>query len=69
MPRIRHRPRRPDQQLDFFVASQQPTPNPVPGWNALPDQARQAATGLMTRLLIAHAGGAAGQPGSGDDER
>lgn len=68
MPRTRRRPRRPDQQLDFFVVSPQPTSNPLPGWSALPDQARQAVTELMTRLLVAHAGGAA-RSGSGSDER
>ena len=69
MPRTRRRPRRPDQQLDFLMVSPQPTSNPLPGWSVLPDQARQAVTELMTRLLIAHAGGAAGHPGNGDDER
>lgn len=69
VPRIRHRPRRPDQQLDFFVASQQPTPCPVSGWNALPDQARQEVTVLMIRLLVAHAGGVVVQRERGDDER
>jgi hypothetical protein len=42
---------------------------PVPGWNDLPEQTRQAVTGLMSRLLVAHAGGAAPQPGSDGDER
>lgn len=68
MPRIRRRPPGPDQQLDFFVASLQPTPYPAPVWSDLPDQAQQVVTGLMTRLLIAHAGGA-GRLGSDGDER
>jgi len=42
---------------------------PVPEWNDLPEQTRQAVTGLMSRLSIAHAGGAAPQPGSVGDER
>jgi hypothetical protein len=42
---------------------------PVPGWNDLPEQTRQAVTGLISRLLVAHVGGTALQPGSDGDER
>jgi hypothetical protein len=44
-------------------------PGTTPGWNTLPDQTRQALTGLMTRMLVAHAGGAAPESGSDGDER
>ena len=59
----------PDHQLDLFQANQASASISAPGWSALPDQTRQAVTGLMTRLLIAHAGGAASQLGSDGDER
>jgi hypothetical protein len=45
----------------------------TPGWSALPDQTRRTLAGLLTRLLIAHAGGAGqelDEPREGDsDER
>lgn len=70
MHRPRHRPRTSDRQLDFFLQASLPLPpSPAPGWSTLPDQTRHAVTGLMTRLLIAHAGGAAPKPGSDGDER
>jgi hypothetical protein len=37
----------------------------APCWATLPEPTRRALTALMTRLLIAHAGGAAGEPGGG----
>jgi len=69
MHRPRYRPRSPDHQLDLFPSSQASTLLPVPGWNDLPEQTRQAGTGLISRLLVAHAGGTALQPGSDGDER
>ena len=69
MHRLPHRPRALDRQLDLFPPPQASTLIPAPGWSALPEQTRQAVTGLMTRLLVAHAGGAAPQPGSDGDER
>ena len=69
MHRARCRPRRPDHQLDLFPSSQASTLIPALGWNDLPEQTRQAVTGLMSRLLVAHAGGAVPQPGSDGDER
>jgi hypothetical protein len=58
-------PRPPKRQLDLFAGS----PPPTPAWSALPDQAQQTLTGLMTRLLLAHAGGAKSEPRSDRDER
>jgi hypothetical protein len=69
MHRRHRRSRTPDRQLDLFPGSPPPTPGSAPGWSGLPEQTRRAVTGLMTRLLIAHAGGAAHEPGSDTDER
>ena len=65
----RRRPRTPNRQLDLFLCNPPPTPGTTSGWNTLPDQTRQALTGLMTRLLVAPAGGAAPELGSDGDER
>ena len=69
MHRLPQRPRALDRQLDLFPPPQASTLIPAPGWNDLPEQTRQAVTGLMSRLLVAHAGAAAPQPGSDSDER
>ena len=69
MHRLSQRPRALDRQLDLFPPPQASTLIAAPGWSALPEQTRQAVTGLMSRLLVAHAGGAAPQPGSDGDER
>jgi hypothetical protein len=69
MHRPPQRPRALDRQLDLFPPPQASTLIPAPGWSALPEQTRQAVTGLMSRLLVAHAGGAAPRPGSDGDER
>ena len=63
------RPRTPDRQLDLFAQSPPPTPGSAPGWSALPEQTRHAVTGLMIRLLIAHATDEMHEPGSDADER
>ena len=64
-----HRPRSWERQPDLFPARQLPMPHAVPGWDGLPEQARRAVTTLMTRLLVAHAGGTAPKAGDGADER
>jgi hypothetical protein len=69
MHRLPRRHRTLDRQLDLFPPPRTSTPLPAPGWDALPDRTRQAVTGLMTRLLIAHAGGMIVEPGSDGDER
>ena len=63
------RPRTPERQPDLFQTNQPPAPDMAPGWSALPDRTRHVLTGLMTRLLIAHASGAAPASGSDADER
>lgn len=68
-PSRRHRTLDRQLDLDLFPPPQASVSIPAPGWSALPDQTRQAVTGLMTRLLIAHAGGAVVEPGSDGDER
>jgi hypothetical protein len=67
MQRLRHRLRAPQRQLELLPANRPSTPDAASTWEALPDRTRQVLTGLMTRLLIAHASGAA--PGGDADER
>ena len=66
MPRPSRRQSSP--QLELFPER---TPRPAPGaptWTMLPEPTRQALTGLVTRMLIAHAGTEAFAPeGDGDD--
>lgn len=73
MPRQRRRNRGPYRQLDLCLASPPAAPDAAPGWSTLPDPTQQALTSLLTRLLIAHAGGTAPELGAhpeGDaDER
>ena len=70
MHRHRHRPRRRERHPELFpAAAQPPMPHAVPGWDGLPEQARRAVTTLMTRLLVAHAGGTALKAKDGADER
>ncbi len=64
-----YRPRTPEQQPDLFPTQQPSAAYAAPGWNSLPDQARQAVTALMLRLLLAHAGGTVRETGSDADER
>lgn len=68
MQRLRRRLRAPQRQLELLPADT-PAPDAAPAWEALPDRTRQALTGLMARLLLAHAGGAAPAPGGDADER
>ncbi len=52
MPR---QPRRSSPQLELFEKDAPPVPPGTPLWTALPDKTRHALTGLVTRMLIAHA--------------
>ena len=57
MQRPRRRPSRSCHQLDLGLASL-PAPLAVaPAWCALPQPTQWTVTELLTRLLIAHAGG------------
>jgi hypothetical protein len=62
-------PRRPSTpQLDLFANGARPPRPAVPTWPMLPDQTRRTLTGLVTRLLIAHAGAGPVEPTDhGDD--
>ena len=48
-------PRRSSLQLELFEKDASPLPPGTPLWTALPDKTRHALTGLVTRMLIAHA--------------
>jgi hypothetical protein len=57
MQRPCRRPRRPHRQLDLALAltSLPVTPATPPAWSALPEPTQRTLTGLLTRLLVAHA--------------
>ena len=61
------RRRLPNPQLELF-ADGTALPPSAPCWTTLPEPTRRTLSALMTRLLIAHASGAAGEPGGGSDE-
>jgi hypothetical protein len=66
----RHRrTRTPDRQLDLLDQRPSSAPGATPGWGSLPPDARRTLTGLMTRLLVEHAGGGLPDRRSGADER
>jgi hypothetical protein len=69
----RRRTRRPHRQLDLALTSGSPTPTAPPVWGVLPEPTQRTLTDLLTRLLVAHAGGVAPEQGvraGGDaDER
>jgi hypothetical protein len=69
MHRSRHRPRTPDRQTDLFLTNHLVPLDSAPGWDALPDQTRHVVTGLMVRLLLAHAIGETAESGGDGDER
>jgi hypothetical protein len=64
----RRRPQTQDHQPDLFAASAPSTRRGAPGWSTLPHQTRSAVTGLVTRLLIEHAGGETRKQRSDADE-
>ncbi len=66
MPRPSHRP--PNLQLELFPEKTPLPPPGAPSWSMLPEPTRRALTGLVTRMLIAHAGAEAPAPGDGDDD-
>ena len=56
MQQVRRRPRPPLHQLDLCLLSPLPELDGAERWKALPDQTRKTLAGLLTLLLIAHAG-------------
>ena len=71
-PRPCRRPRLAVRQLDLCLANEPPAAI-APQWNTLPEPIRQTVTGLVARLLIAHASdgavGVHGSPEGSSDER
>jgi hypothetical protein len=67
--RHRRRTRTPDRQLDLLDPRPSSAPGATPGWGSLPPDTRRTLTGLMTRLLVEHAGGGSPDRRSGADER
>ena len=66
MPRPLRRP--PSPQLELFPERTPLPPPGAPSWSTLPEPTRRALTGLVTRMLIAHARPAAVAPEGGDDD-
>jgi hypothetical protein len=54
LPLPHRRPRRPHRQLDLPLAASM-TPDAAPRWCSLPDATRHTLTGLLARLMVAHA--------------
>lgn len=66
--RRRHRTKCPDRQLELFAPNLPARPATTPGWTALPEETRRVVEGLMARLLVDHAKGAASElPEAADD--
>lgn len=66
MPRPPRRP--PHPQLELFGERASRPLSGTPTWTTLPDQTRRVLTGLVARMLIAHAGAVTLEPeGDGDD--
>jgi hypothetical protein len=59
--RRQHQHRLAQRQLDLPVVSQPASLGQNPQWSALPDQTQRTLSGLLTGLLIAHAGGGCDQ--------
>jgi hypothetical protein len=69
---MEHRRRRRTQtlnrQLDFLDPKPPPARGATPQWSSLPQPTRCALTGLVTRLLVDHAGGETRDRGSCADD-
>ena len=48
-------------QLELFPKTQSTAATPIPSWQSLPDDTRQALTRLMARLMVEHAGATDGE--------
>ena len=57
-----------DRQLDFLDPNPPSARAVPPQWSSLPQQTRCALTGLVTRLLVDHAGGEPRDPRSSADD-
>ena len=66
MPRPLRRP--PNPQPELFPERTPLPPPGAPSWSTLPEPTRRALTGLVTRMLIAHAGAEAVASEGGDDD-
>ena len=73
MQRPPRRPRRSHPQLELGLTGGPATPTTPPAWDALPEPAQRTLRSLLSRLLVAHAGGLVPEQGAragGDaDER
>jgi len=58
----------PDRQLNLFDPNPPSARSSTPGWRSLPLPTQQTLTGLVTRLLVDHAGGEARDPRSAADD-
>ena len=56
------------RQPDLFDPTPRLARGVTPSWGSLPQQTRRTLTGLVTRLLVDHAGGGACDPRSNADE-
>ena len=50
-------------QLELFPETQSTAVTPIPPWQSLPDDTRQALPRLMARLMVEHAGATDGESG------
>lgn len=66
MPRPLRRP--PNPQLELFPERTPLRLPDTPSWSTLPEPTRRALTGLVTRMLLAHAGAEALAPEGRDDD-
>ncbi len=67
--RRRHWSQTPDRQFELFDPRPPSARCAMPGWGSLPQQTRHTLTGLITRLLVDHAGGETRNPRSAADDR
>jgi hypothetical protein len=65
---LRQQSRSPNPQLELFPTKSPLPPREVSPWATLPEQTQRALTGLMARMLIAHANAVLPhEEGAGDD--
>jgi hypothetical protein len=59
----------PNRQLDLLDPNPLSARGATPGWHTLPPDTQRRLTGLISRLLIEHAGGEVPERRSSADER